>query len=85
MDKTVTLAVGEGFHLKRGKDRITYAGMPSEDVYSIAQIKASGYQGYSWNLYFPRRKQDIIIDGISLYVENVTPEEIRFRVQPAES
>ena len=81
MDRTVTLAVSERFHLKRGKDRIAYAGMPSEDVYSIVQIKASGYQGYSWNLYYPRRKQDITIDGVNLYVENVTPEEIRFRVQ----
>ena len=81
MDKTVTLAVGESFHLKRGKDRITYAGMPSEDVYSIVQIKSSGYQGYSWNLYFPRRKQEITIDGINLHIENVTPEEIRIRVQ----
>ena len=81
MDRTVTLSVGERFHLKTGKDRIAYAGMPSEDVYSIAQIKASGYQGYSWNLYFSRRKQDIIIDGVNLYIENVTPEEIRFRVQ----
>ena len=49
MDKTITLAIGERFHLKRGKDRIAYAGMPSEDVYSIVQIKASGYQGYSWS------------------------------------
>lgn len=80
MGKTVVLAVGEGFHLKRGKDRIVYAGMPSEDIYSIVQIKASGYQGYSWNLYFPRRKLDITIDGVDLYIENVTPEEIRFRV-----
>jgi len=81
MDKTITLAIGDGFHLKRGKDRIAYAGMPSEDIYSIVQIKASGYQGYAWNLYFPRRKQDITIDGVNLYVENVTPGEIRFRVQ----
>ena len=81
MEKAVVLAVGERFHLKRGKDRIAYAGMPSEDVYSIVQIKASGYQGYSWNLYFPRRKLDITIDSVNLHVENVTPEEIRFRVQ----
>jgi hypothetical protein len=81
MDKTVALAVGEGFHLKMGKDRITYAGMPSEDVYSIVQMKQSGQGGFAWNLYFPRRKQDITIDGVNLYVENVTPEEIRFRVQ----
>jgi len=80
MAKTVMLAVGEACHLRRGKDRIVYAGMPSEDVYSIVQRKASGYQGYSWNLYFPRRKQDTTIDGVKLYVENVTPEEIRVRV-----
>jgi hypothetical protein len=81
MDNTVVLPVGQGFHLKRGKDRIAYAGMPSADVYSIVQIKASGYQGYAWNLYFPRWKRDITIDGVSLYVENVTPEEIQLRVQ----
>ena len=81
MDKTITLTIGESFHLKMGKDRIAYAGMPSADVYSIVQIKTSGYRGYSWNLYFPRRKQDIIIDGVNLYIENVTPEEIQFRVQ----
>ena len=71
---TVSLMVGEQYHLKRGRDRIVYAGMPSEDVYSIVQMKASGYQGYSWNLFFPRRRQDITIDGISLYVEKATPE-----------
>ena len=76
----VVLAIGQEYHLRRGKDRITYAGMPSEDVYSIAQRKASGYQGYSWNLYFPKRKRDITIDGVDLHVENVSPDEIRFRV-----
>jgi len=76
----VVLAVGQDFHLRRGKDRITYAGMPSEDVYSIVQRKASGYHGYSWNLYFPKRKRDITIDGVDLHVENVTADEIRFRV-----
>ena len=61
MQEAFVLAVGEGYHLKRGKDRITYAGMPSEDAYSIVQIKASGYQGYSWNLYFPRRKEEVML------------------------
>ncbi|HEY33031.1 MAG TPA: hypothetical protein G4O10_08000 [Dehalococcoidia bacterium] len=81
MDKTITLSIGERFHLKRGKDHIAYAGMSSEDVFSIVQIKTSGYRGYSWNLYFPKRKQDVTIDGVDLYIENVTPEEIRVRVQ----
>jgi len=81
MSGPVILAIGEDFHLKRGKDHIAYAGMPSDNVYSIVQKKASGYQGFAWNLFFPKRKQEITIDGVNLFVENVTPEEIRFRVQ----
>jgi hypothetical protein len=81
MREAVTLIIGQEFHLRRGKDRVTYAGMPTDNVYSIVQIKSSGYQGYSWNLYFPKRKQEITIDGVNIYVEQVTPEEIRFRVE----
>ena len=81
MGQPVTLAVGEGFHLKRGKDHITYAGMPSEDVYSIVQVKHSGYQGFSWNLFFAKKSQEIVIDGVNISVESVTPQEIRFRVR----
>ena len=81
MTEPVTLAVGEDFHLRRGKDHIAYAGMPSDNVYSIVQKKANGYQGFAWNLFFPKRRQEITIDGVNIFVENVTPEEIRFRVQ----
>ena len=81
MTGPVTLAVGEDFHLRRGKDHIAYAGMPSDNVYSIVQKKANGYQGYAWNLFFPKRRQEITIDGVNIFVENVTPDEIRFRVQ----
>ena len=66
--------------MRRGKDHILYAGMPSEDVYSIAQKKSSGYQGFAWNLYFPKKQQEITIDGVSVFVENVTPDEIRLRI-----
>ena len=81
MELPVTLRLGESFHLRRGKDHIIYAGMPSESVYSIAQKKASGYQGFAWNLFFPKRMQNIVIDGVNVFVENVTPEEIRVRVE----
>lgn len=77
LGNAVTLRVGEDFHLRRGKDHVCYAGMPSEDVYSIVQKKASGYQGFAWNLYFSRRSRDITIDGVSIRVESVTPDEIR--------
>ena len=53
MDSLITLSGGDDFHLKFGKDRIVYAGMPSENVYSIVQKKTSGYQGFAWNLFFP--------------------------------
>ena len=78
--KVLVLGIGEDFHLRRGKDHIVYAGMPSEDVYSIIQKKANGQQGYAWNLFYPKRKRDITIDGVTLYVERVTPEEIEVRV-----
>ncbi|HUT67581.1 MAG TPA: hypothetical protein VMW86_03410 [Dehalococcoidales bacterium] len=78
--KTVVLSIGEDFHLKLGKDHIVYAGMPSEEVYSIAQKKGTGYQGYAWNLFYSKRRRDITIDGIKLYVERVTPDEIEIRV-----
>ena len=81
MGDSVVLSVGEDFHLKRGKDHIVYAGMPSDNVYSIVQKKTQGYGGYAWNLYYPKKRQDITIDRVSVYVENVTPEEVRLRVE----
>ena len=81
MLEPITLSVGQIHHLKRGKDRIIYAGMVSENIYSIAQRKDSGYQGFAWNLFFQKRQQNIIIDGVNVSVENVTPEEIRLRVE----
>ena len=81
MREAITLPLGEEYHLRRGKDRIRYAGMPSDTVYSIVQRKASGYRGFAWNLFFPIKQQDITIDGVSIFVEDVRPEEIRFRIQ----
>ena len=81
MDKSVVLSVGDTHHLKCGKDRIIYAGMPSENVYSIVQKKWEFfYRGYSWNLFFPKEQTTIRIDGVNIIVESVAPEEIRLRV-----
>lgn len=81
MNKSAILSIGEGFHLRRGKDRIVYAGMPSERVYSIVQRKYQfPYQGFAWNLFYPTMKSEITIDGVNIYVENVTPDEIRLRI-----
>ena len=84
MDRLAVLSVGDAFHLKRGKDRIVYAGMPSEKVYSIVQRKRNfvpyAAWGYAWNLFYPKEQSKITIDGVNILVENVTPYEIRLRV-----
>jgi hypothetical protein len=78
--RTKVIAIGEDFHLRRGKDHIAYAGMVSDDVYSIVQKKSNGYQGFAWNLYYSKRHRDITIDEVRIYIERVTPEEIELRV-----
>jgi len=81
MNNSVILSVGDTYHLRLGKDRIVYAGMPSENIFSIVQIKWEFlYRGYSWNLYFPKGKSTIRIDEVNILVESVSPEEIRIRV-----
>jgi len=81
MDRLVVLSVGDSYHLQFGKDRIVYAGMPSEKVYSIVQMKWEFfYRGYAWNLFYPKERSKITIDGVNILVESATPDEIRLRV-----
>ena len=80
MENSVVLSVGDTYRLRFGKDRIVYAGMPSENIYSIVQMKWEFmYRGYSWNLYFPKNQSTIRIDGVNIQVDSVTPTEIRLR------
>jgi len=84
MDNLVVLAVGDTYHLRSGKDNIIYAGMPSEKVFSIVQIKRKflpyAAWGYGWNLYYTKGQGTISIDGVNIMVDSVTPEEIRLRL-----
>ena len=81
MLEAITLSVGQTHHLRRGKDRIIYAGMPSEEAYSIVQLKnAAMSNSMSWNLFFYKKQRNITIDEVNIDVENVAPEEIRLRV-----
>ena len=73
MNNSVVLSVGDAYHLRLGKDRIVYAGMTNENVFSIVQMKWEFvYRGYSWNLYFPKGQDTIRIDGVNILLENVT-------------
>ena len=80
--ETKTLRVGELFHLKRGKDWILYAGLVSDERFSIVELKSSGNRGFAWNLYYPRRAQDIVIDGIPLSVVRAEAGTLEFRTAP---
>jgi len=81
MNNSVTLSVGDSYQPRFGKDKIIYAGMPSENVFSIIQKRWEFfYRGYSWNLYFPKGNNKIRIDGVNIQVEKVTPEEIRIQI-----
>ena len=81
MDRFVVLSVGDWHRLGLGKDRIIYAGMPSEKVFSIVQVRWEFfYRGYSSNLFFPTSRSKIRIDGVNILVEHVTADEIRLRL-----
>ena len=81
MNKLVTLSIGDRIHLGFGKGYIYYAGMPSERSYSVVQRKWEfPYQGFSWNLFFPKDQSKIRIEGVNILVDSVTPEEISLRV-----
>ena len=81
MDRSVVLSVGDKYKLGLGKDRIVYAGMPSEKVFSIVQMKWEFlYRGYSWPLFFPIGQSKIRIEGVNILVDHVTPDEIRLRI-----
>ena len=81
MEKLVVLSVSDKTHLGLGKDRIIYAGMPSEGVYSIVQMRWEFfYRGYAWNLFFPVEQRKITINGVNILVEKVTADEIRLRI-----
>ena len=80
MNGTVTLNVGDRHSLGMGKDRIIYAGMPAEGIYSIAVMKWEFfYRGYAWNLFFPQDARRIRIDDVNLIVESVDAAQITFR------
>ena len=62
MDRFIVLSVGDTHRLGFGKDRIIYAGMPSEKVFSIVQIRWEFLcRGYSGNLFFPTSRSEIRI------------------------
>lgn len=78
----IILGIGEKTKIKFGfMDSITliYSGMPSKDVFSIALLFGSGYQGYSYNLYYPKDSKTIKIGAVSLSIVSVQEDTLTVR------
>jgi hypothetical protein len=82
MGRSVVMMVGDQLQLGISKGYIIYAGMPTEKTYSLVQKKwGFPYQGFAWNLFFPKERDKITIEGTDILLENVTADEIRLRIE----
>ena len=76
------LRIGESALIKRGfitKVLLVYAGMTNEKEYSLAVNCSAGHNSWAYNLYIPIDQQRIEISDVNLTIENISPNEIRFR------
>ncbi len=82
MSEVVELYVGED-HRVAGllQGHITYAGMLSEQVYSIVH-KREVKPEYAYNLFYPVNSREISLAGVKVHVEAVDADRIRFRIDP---
>jgi len=79
IDKEITLEVGDSTKIKLGfMNNVTliYSGMPNRDVFSIGILSYSGYQGYGYNLFYPKNTKSIKVGNKTFRVVNVSPERL---------
>ena len=80
-----SLRVGERAVVRRNIFATTwtviYAGMPSQDRYSIVLSWAAGYQASSCNLYLTESMREVRFKAGRLYILDRSPEHIRFRYE----
>jgi hypothetical protein len=63
----------------RSQVSVVYAGMLSENVFSIAVIWSYGHNSMAYNLFFPRNQREIEIPKGKLEITYVSEHELRFR------
>ena len=74
ISEDIVLGVGEKIKIKFGfMDSMTiiYGGMVSKDVFSLALLFGSGYQGYSYNLYYLADSRNVKIGRATLSIVSV--------------
>ncbi len=61
--------------------RITYAGMPSDKIYSLVISKTDGYHSRAYNLFIPIGHREVIHQKGKIIVQSVNSREINFRFE----
>jgi len=80
-----SLLVGESAKVKTiffGNISVVYAGMISEQVYSVVVQWTSGNNSSAYNLYLSRSQKEVRIPKGRLMISTVTPERLNFRYVP---
>jgi hypothetical protein len=82
ISEDITLLVGEKRKVKSGLlDSITiiYSGMISKETFSITVLYGSGYQGYSYILYFSKESKTIKVGKETFSIVSVNPDQLILR------
>ncbi|MDX1741731.1 MAG: hypothetical protein R3178_10570 [Rhodothermales bacterium] len=77
-----SLLVGESAKVKTilfGNISVVYAGMVSEQVYSVVVKWTSGNNSLAYNLYLRKTQKQVHLPKGEIIVSSVTPERMNFR------
>ncbi len=80
--KDYSLLVGESAKVKTiffGNITVAYAGMVSEQVYSVVVQWSSGNNSLAYNLYLGRNQREVHLPKGKIIVSGATPERMNFR------
>ncbi|MBN2130461.1 MAG: hypothetical protein JW741_13245 [Sedimentisphaerales bacterium] len=76
--------IGDSIRVKRGFMTVislVYAGMPSENVFSLVVTTTAGHMGMGYNLYFPASQRQLEIAGVSVSVQSVSPTSVQLTLE----
>ncbi|MCK4302480.1 MAG: hypothetical protein KAW91_06880 [candidate division Zixibacteria bacterium] len=77
------LRVGESARIRGGllsQHEVIYAGMPSDNTYSLTITYAAGYQRMGYNLFLPTNHREVWHKKGHITVLSVSPGEIHLRI-----
>jgi hypothetical protein len=75
----ISLHIGEKKKIKIGRLQsleFIYCGMISKETFTVSILINSGYQGYAYNLFYPKDTTTLYLGNKEFKVMDVTPEKI---------